>query len=123
MAIHTDHPGLEVCVLVVGQPLPEHEDESAASDTKTTTKYVEARAGCEFTIGYKFLHPFPITQDVRVSFSLDGTIVEKICYFEGDLRSRSFRVMEGIKTRQDKQWFEQAFHFGDLNIGKWKSRP
>jgi hypothetical protein len=50
MAIHPDHPGLEVHVAVNDQPLREYEDEDAIADIKTITRYIEVRAGDEFQI-------------------------------------------------------------------------
>jgi hypothetical protein len=60
MAIHPDHPGLEVHVAVNDQPLREYEDEDAIADTKTITRYIEVRAVMSSKSGTGFPNLSPI---------------------------------------------------------------
>jgi hypothetical protein len=120
MAIHPDYPGLEVCIMVYGQPLPECEYEDEV-DNATVTKYLEVRAGSEFAIGYKFLDPFPNTRDIHVTCMVDGLTVRRGCCYKHKLKIPGFHTASGLSVQEGKEWSLQNFRFGKLDIGKSES--
>jgi hypothetical protein len=119
MAIHPDHPGLEVHVAVNDQPLREYEDEDAIADTKTITRYIEVRAGDEFQIWYRFSKPFPDTRDIGVDCFVDGALVRKPRHSRSELIRQSFRVIRGTKAEEELKWVVRAIRFIKLNIGEF----
>lgn len=53
MVKSNDLPGVEVWIEQNGQPVSEYEDKETAEGERTTTRYIEARTGQEFTIHFK----------------------------------------------------------------------
>jgi hypothetical protein len=75
MAIHNSCPGLNVQVIVGGQPLTEYIDQDVSQNPHSVTAYVEAVSGAQFEINSTFTVPFPLA-DVSCAIYLDGKRVK-----------------------------------------------
>jgi hypothetical protein len=77
MAI-ADIPGLDVTIEVDGAALPEYNYYSAQDQDmpSSSTKYVEAPSGAEFSIRYLFRPPFAPPSDVLMDILFDDKYVQ-----------------------------------------------
>jgi hypothetical protein len=118
MAIHPDHPGLTVEVLVNGQPLPEYEDEDITDEPNVNTRYVEAQAGVEFEIAYTISKAFAGGDDFNARCYIDGQKVESRVVRNTNLGARKTYTFRGLRSCNDGQWTMRAFEFKNLHIGE-----
>ena len=124
MAIISEVEGLNVQVLVNGQPLVEYDDDEEVGDEnngiqKTTTKYIEAISDAEFTIRYTFDKTFVHKgNDIDVEVYMDGQYMEGHIRRSPELQSGCLATVTGHRYRQGNQWFERKFSFSKLSIGE-----
>jgi hypothetical protein len=118
MAILDAYPGLTTEITVEAAPLAEYDDEEAETSPTETTKYIEARSGSEFVIETSFKWPFPRTNGVQISASVDG--IRALRYsIEPDRLFYKVRRTEGMKFSQDGKRYVQNYRFAELNIGNF----
>jgi len=122
MAILDAVPGLNVQVLIRGQPLTEYDDDEEDHNTeeswKSTTKYVEAVSDQGFTIRYTFDRTFAYKgTDLAVQAYMDGTHMIDHIKRTAELQYGTFADMTGHRYQQGKQWYEKKFSFSKLSIG------
>jgi hypothetical protein len=117
MAIHSDYPGLNVQIIVNGQPLPEYVDNDEPSSPKGSTQYVEAKSGSEFMVNASFSPPFPAA-DVSFKIKLDGNTVKTSLRDKSTLLTANGHSFGGALSKSGDNWFEAKFCFAALDIGK-----
>jgi len=122
MAILDELLGLEVEVVVNGQPLKEYTDTFVDEDQpKTVVKYIEAVSGANFEIRCRFTSPYPHQEVVNgVEVRLDGEragfiLIRKSCLMP--LLSEFTSSIQGRRTGQGQTWSQEKFRFAELSIG------
>jgi len=121
MAVLDGLPGLEVEIVVNGQPLKEYTDTFVdEEEAKTVIKYVEAVSGANFEIYCRFTRPYPHRDVVNSAHvELDGEgVVGKIIrksYLQPLLRGYTAWI-KGRTTGQGQKWLEEKFRFAELTI-------
>lgn len=115
MAVLHSCPGLEVEVLVDGQPLPEYADEEA-STAEGVTNYVPAQSGAEFSLRTKFIAPFPFKYGVKVTISVDG-VRQRYLYESHKMFSSAGLIDYGVSFKEGDTWYRRNYCFTALDIG------
>ncbi|KAL1648624.1 hypothetical protein SLS61_006751 [Didymella pomorum] len=124
MAIVLAIPGLEVTVEVENVPLPEHqyEDEDAASDIEddldnsTTTKYLEAPSGAEFSVRALFSEHFDATMPVHADIYIDNTYIQAPLREDGHIGGSCWYKYAMAMSKEQGQTVTQKFRFSELVI-------
>lgn len=117
MAVLSAFPGLTTEIIVDRLPLTEFSgDEPEASTTKTTS-YIEARSGAEFSIKTTLSRPFPLTNGVEVSVSVDGNLGRRLLFQPNDQSYDSAGSIKGVVFVQDGKRYSQNYQFAELNVG------
>lgn len=119
MAIHPDHSGLEVEVVVNDVPLKEYDDDEAPPHT--VMKYVESATGANFKVRYRFTKPFPTTHGVSLDLSLDGIRMSGSTHRNSELLDDEWNFEEGAKFIVKGTWYTRKFSFSELEIGRNRS--
>ncbi|KAF2872366.1 hypothetical protein BDV95DRAFT_661569 [Massariosphaeria phaeospora] len=115
MAILPDCPGLEVKIVVDGEPLKEYEDDGTPAP-KSVTKYIEAVSDAKFEINYAFNKDYPHAYDVRVVVKLDGQQVDDSLDPYSTLFRDGGHTVSGATSCLDGKWFMADFRFSQLTI-------
>ncbi|KAG9199640.1 hypothetical protein G6514_008301 [Epicoccum nigrum] len=116
MAILNAYPGLTTEITVNRAPLVEHNDEEAETSPTETTKYIEARSGSEFVIKTSLKEPFPATNGVEISVSVDGNRGPRWSVKPGPLFYKVPTKIKGVGLSQDGKRYFQNYQFAELNI-------
>jgi hypothetical protein len=117
MAIHANHPGLTVEVMVDDEALPEYVDNEDSSVGNEVIRYIEARSGAEFEIWYTFDEAFPTAKDVGVLVDIDGKSVDD-AYFSRQESHTSPFATQGVEMKIGSNWVLQCLSFVDLQISE-----
>jgi hypothetical protein len=119
MAIHPDHPGLTIEVVVDEEPLPEYIDHETSSEGKELTRYIEARSGAEFQIWYRFTTLFPTKKDISFIVDIDGKVVDSGFFQRNTLTSSAEPfVTDGAEVKIGSKWVLQCLSFVNLDVGE-----
>jgi len=121
MAVLGGLPGLEVRVMVNGEPLKEYTDTFVdEEEAKTVIKYIEAVSGANFEISCRFTRPYPhrdVVNSAHVELDgegVGGRIIRK-SYLQPLPRGYTASI-KGRTTGQGQKWLEEKFRFAELNI-------
>lgn len=124
MAIIDGVPGLEVQILVDGEPLIEYDDEDEpgvhdGSGRKTISKFVEARSGAEFVIKCSFdaVNPYK-TNDLQIAVYIDGKYMDDRVLYARQIQAPYISRLSGHRYRTGSQFFQRKFSFSELSIGR-----
>ena len=116
MAVHPEHPGLEVRFYIKGFRAKEYDDDKPALPN-TVTKYVEAISGARFKIKHTFTNPFPSIYGIKKVYYLDGKLVDSSVSLPSNLFIKA-HTCSGAYSRISRQSFNQKFCFSPLATGK-----
>lgn len=123
MAIIDEVRGLNVQVIVHGQPLTEYDDDEESRDDaegprKSTTKYIEAVSDQEFTVRYTFDGTFAYKgNDLVVELQVDGIYMFSHVRYKAELQHHYTAEFDAHKYQQGKQWYSKKISFSKLSIG------
>lgn len=119
MAVLSKYPGLEVTVVVNGQPLQEYNDDDGENpQSSAVTKYVEAQSGARFWVEFRFKPPFPVYYGVQVLLSIDGKALVAHCLYANEIYQYISR-WKSAGWKRNGEWVEQRFCFSKLDIGNY----
>jgi hypothetical protein len=119
MAITRAFPGIQVEVLVEGEPLKEYDDEDEEVTTDKVTKFIEAKSGSEFKIRWTFTPPFP-GDSVCFYIYMDGTYVCGAYAQQPDFLGPTYiNSVSGIDSSKGQNWFHEKFCFSEITIGNY----
>jgi hypothetical protein len=120
MAVLPWCPGLNVEILVDGQPLPEYDDmDDSPTHPNRITKYIEAQPGAEFVTRAIFDGEFRFpASDIEIGVEIDGKSPggTRTHFYEED-----FYRSEGVKVDGYSVLHSTVFHkfrFAAINVGK-----
>lgn len=119
MAIANEIPGLDVTV-VGGAALTEHNYDTAQNHDlrSSSTKYVEAASGAEFSIRYLFRPPFTPPSDVLMDIVFDNKYAQMPFVEDGATDGCEGYVYSRATFKVDGCDFTQKFRFSELQTGK-----
>ena len=75
MAIHNDYPGLTVEVFVNGEAVPRYDALAIRSKPEVVTKYIQVKAGDEFSVRYRVERHFPKNAGISIRSHVDGNYI------------------------------------------------
>jgi hypothetical protein len=121
MVIPTFCPGVNIEIIVNGQPLVEYEDDDEGPPApNTVTKYIEAQSEAHFAVRVavgKAFH-FP-AGDLQVQITLDGKIVRGRIWNTENLSSLSGKIIDSRSCSLSSMANTvQKFRFIPLDLGK-----
>jgi hypothetical protein len=117
MAVLNSVPGLEVKIVVNGEPLQEYVDNEDELAPNTVLKYVEATSGAEFTVQYTITSEFTYNHDMSLRVYVDGVrAVSNVRRSTKDVRGTC--VFEERRSGGGEDLFLRKFAFSELTIGK-----
>ncbi|KAH9876225.1 hypothetical protein J1614_004104 [Plenodomus biglobosus] len=123
MAIHSDHPGLEVEVIVNGKALKEYDDDEKEAKKGTVVKYIEAQEGENYSVKVHLPANLFKTYSIRAEIYIDGISVCDVVYsqkkyylkgYTGELDT-TYDSIEGMPMGQ-------RFRFAKLKTGKCRDQ-
>jgi hypothetical protein len=118
MAVLEKYPGLTTEVKVDKKPLTEYNDDEEETSPTEVTRYIEAKTGATFAIETVFKKPFPTTNGVEISCTVDGNRGSRWGIAPKDLFRRAGKKMTGMSFSQDGKRFHQYYQFAELNVGR-----
>jgi hypothetical protein len=117
MAITDDVPGLQVEVIVDGQPLWEYDDDEDEAERFTTTKYIEAMSDKPFSIRVVYKKPFPRQYGVEMDVKIDGGQGRGRMHKPEDLYRPEGHRKSSVSFHKGGQRFRRKYRFVALDIG------
>jgi len=121
MAIIDEVPGLEVQIVVNGQPLQEHQDRDAKVSARTAERYVEAQSNAEYEIHYTFKDPFPGDRPVSMIVTIDGQDVDEPIIRPFELFDPKGHTSYGPVSQQAMRWVVQNYSFSEIDFSEWST--
>jgi protein involved in ribonucleotide reduction len=118
MAVLAEVPGLEVEILVNGQPLREYEDYSAEVPAQTIERYVEAQSDAQFEIHYTFKAPFPADRPISMIATIDGNDVDEPLVRPVELFQENGHISRGVISNIGSRWVVQKYCFSAIQISE-----
>jgi hypothetical protein len=120
MAVLAGVSGLEVEILVNGQPLQEYEDHSAEVPAHTTERYVEAQSDAHFEIHYTFKAPFPADRPISMIVTIDGHDVDEPLIRPTELFQENGHISRGVISNVRSRWVVQKYCFSAIQISEYQ---
>lgn len=122
MAILDEVPGLEVEILVNGQPLREYTDHGAAAvPAHTVERYVEAQSNATFEIHYTFRPPFPVDRSISMIITCDGNGIDQPLIRPFEMYDPDGHFSKGPVSKIGSRWMLQRYCFSALRISEYPS--
>ena len=115
MAIHSDHPGVKVEVVVDGQALREYEDPSDISEAHTVARYIEAITGASFWVKVD-IEAHVLSRAVGVRMTIDGKPARDRVYKPSN-KARTINLQK-IREKIDGRVFLSEMRFSELLVSK-----
>ncbi|KAF2025119.1 hypothetical protein EK21DRAFT_93521 [Setomelanomma holmii] len=122
MALFDEVPGLEVEIVVDGQPLHEWQNHNANIAPKTLERYVEARSNANLQIHYSFKAPFPADRPVSIIITIDGHDVDEPMIRTFELHDTEDYTSYGPISNIASRWVVQNYRFSPIEIRETGSR-
>jgi hypothetical protein len=119
MAIIDEVPGLEVQIVVNGQPLQEHQDRDAKVSANAVERYDEAHSNTEYEIHYSFKEPFPGDCIVSMIVTIDGKDVDQPMIRPFELFDPKGHTSRGPISQQAMRWVVQNYSFSEIDISEY----
>ena len=117
MAVLSKVPGLEVQIVVRGEPLREYEERGARVPRDSVERYVEAQTNAHFEIHYSFTHPFPPDPAVFMFVMIDGKDVDEPLIRPFELFERKGHTSIGPVYKSGSSWKVRKYRFRGIRIG------
>jgi hypothetical protein len=121
MAILPSLPGLQVAIMVNGQPLQEYEDTDYDDDSQNPReirKYIASVSGAEFSI--RLTCNKDILSHINTSFAvsvlLDGQRVLHNLIQKSDILNGA--VFSSTLSKESGKWYKNKFKFCDIEISQ-----
>ncbi|KAJ8118645.1 hypothetical protein OPT61_g396 [Boeremia exigua] len=114
MAVHKDHPGLSVEVIVNGEALREYDDKEHELEPKTIAKYIEVQPGTDFAIRSFVPKDFESDMDTSQHIQIDGQQIHRTLWRAKELHNRDSCLIDSSRTFINGVWGQQKLRFGDL---------
>ena len=118
MAIIYEVPGVEVQIVVNGDPLQEYQDRDADIAPKAAECYVEAHSNAQYEIHYSFQAPFPGNRPVSMKVSVDGKDLDEPMIRPSELFDPKGHTSYGPVSQQAMRWVEQNYSFSEIDISE-----
>jgi hypothetical protein len=118
MAVLSDVPGLQVEILVQGQPLNEYRDRAAKTSGRTVERYVEAQSGKQFEIRYIFEEQFPTDRPISTIVTIDGKAVDEPLIRPHEILDPSGHISYGSILKSDSGCEVRKYQFLSIDISK-----
>lgn len=122
MAVLSKVPGLEVQILVKGEPLHEYEERGARVPRDSVERYVEAQTNAYFEIRYSFTRPFPTDRAVAMLVTVDGKDVDEPLIRPFELFERKGHTSIGPVYKSGSSWKVRKYRFRGIRIGTRESK-
>ncbi|KAH7084824.1 hypothetical protein BKA63DRAFT_573833 [Paraphoma chrysanthemicola] len=116
MPVIADVQGLEVHIIVDGQPLYEWQDRDAKVSPKTEERYIEAQSNKEFQIHYSFKPPFPSDRPVSMIVTIDGLDVDEPLTRPFELFEPTGHTSYGPISSLGSEWVVRNYKFAPIQI-------
>ncbi|KAH6639651.1 hypothetical protein C7974DRAFT_410606 [Boeremia exigua] len=118
MAIHKDHPGLSVEIVVNGNALREYENNDQVHEPETVARYLQAQPGAKFGIRWSITEAFPSNRDISHSVWIDGRLISQLTNRADNLHDKTSRTVKAGKSFVQGEWSDQKLVFatGDADL-------
>lgn len=121
MAVHPDFPGLEVQITIDNDALQEYVNPDPESDSKTVTKFIEARDGAQFAVRFVIPGGLFHNYDIRAAIRLDGKHMAGKVYKREKYRNGGADTSVGCsQARINGMNMGQDFQFSKLDIRQYE---
>lgn len=116
MAIHPDHPGLAVEVVVDGTTLKEYADDEDVQPQGTATKYIEAVAGTNYSVRVQIPPALFAKYSIVTHLRIDGVKVRGGIHFRSNYANKgSVSLIDCSHAVVDGKAMSQLFRFGTIS--------
>lgn len=118
MAILTEVPGLDMSIVVDGQPLEEFVDKDEETQPTEKVVYVESRPGTSFGIRFHFDNStFPHEEDLQCTIYMDGKVVlSNLVFLKGRHRKPMQEFSYKSCNKNGASFAPKVFVCSDLHL-------
>lgn len=120
MAVHPNHPELNVEIIVDEEALQEYANDEGEQDARDVTRYVQASSGACFAVRYAIPAELFAQHGVRAVIEIDGVEVRKSPYGNSRLRRELGHTVtcDATAARVNGVDMGQKFRFAEIKPGE-----